>query len=225
LRGTDRATQLITRVITLRNPIACALRGRLVAGILSLGFVRRRLTRILSELGVNYRGSPIVAEDCADSASWAGLHPGDRVPDVDLTPTSNGPRRLFEVLDGPGHTALWFDGTVNQAPSGPRSLQAVAAFVRQHHPERIRMCHVVASATETANAHDGSSSVPILDPDGRLHRHFDARVASLYLIRPDGYVGYRSQPPDAHWLAAYLERVFLGQAREPARMQEQVMSR
>jgi hypothetical protein len=31
----------------------------------------------------------------------------------------------------------------------------------------------------------------------------------MYLIRPDGYEGYRAQPPDAGHLARYLRRLFL----------------
>jgi hypothetical protein len=47
-----------------------------------------------------------------------------------------------------------------------------------------------------------------VDRDGVLHRRLGAGSACLYLIRPDGYVAYRAQPPDAAKLAAYLDRVF-----------------
>ena len=35
------------------------------------------------------------------------------------------------------------------------------------------------------------------------------RAACLYLTRPDGYVGYRSEAVDAERLWAYLDRIFV----------------
>jgi Aromatic-ring hydroxylase, C-terminal len=46
------------------------------------------------------------------------------------------------------------------------------------------------------------------DPDRALHPRYGAQTACLYLIRPDGYVGYRSTQPTASGLREYLDRVF-----------------
>lgn len=48
----------------------------------------------------------------------------------------------------------------------------------------------------------------LFDHLGELHRRFGARGPCLYLIRPDGYLGYRAIPPDAGKLADYLEKIF-----------------
>ena len=53
----------------------------------------------------------------------------------------------------------------------------------------------------------------MLDPDGALHRRYGIRGESLYLIRPDGYVGYRSAPIAPRHLRAYLGRLFLSDGR------------
>ena len=45
------------------------------------------------------------------------------------------------------------------------------------------------------------------DPVDALHRRFGAVGACLYLIRPDGYIGYRSQPLDSLAFREYLKRV------------------
>jgi len=34
----------------------------------------------------------------------------------------------------------------------------------------------------------------ILDPERSLHYRYGAETECMYLIRPDGYVGYRSEP-------------------------------
>ena len=53
---------------------------------------------------------------------------------------------------------------------------------------------------------DGSR---LLDAEGELRRQYGAGSGCLYLIRPDGYVGYRSQPADAGRLSAYLQTMFI----------------
>jgi len=48
-----------------------------------------------------------------------------------------------------------------------------------------------------------------LDADRSLHRRYGCHGAGLYLIRPDGYVGYRSHTADRERLLAYLKTIFL----------------
>jgi hypothetical protein len=49
----------------------------------------------------------------------------------------------------------------------------------------------------------------LLDQRGELHHRYGARNACLYVVRPDGYIGFRSQPPDADALGSYFTRIFL----------------
>jgi hypothetical protein len=49
----------------------------------------------------------------------------------------------------------------------------------------------------------------LLDPEGEIHQRYGARSECLYLIRPDGHVGYRGQPADGDKLLAYLETIFV----------------
>jgi len=107
------------------------------------------------------------------------------------------------VLRGTRHTLLLFHGI---SPAETSGLSAVLALVRERWAERIRT-HVVRRGL-TAMVPSGADGPGLLDPAGHLHRRFGAHAECLYLIRPDGYVGYRSQPPDVTKLRAYLERIF-----------------
>jgi SAM-dependent methyltransferase len=49
----------------------------------------------------------------------------------------------------------------------------------------------------------------LLDPKGELHHRYGARDACLYVVRPDGYIGFRSQPPDLEALKSYYTQIFL----------------
>jgi hypothetical protein len=219
LRGTD----LLTRVATLRYPVAVTIRNALTAFLTQFDFVQHRAARALSELDIDYRRSPIVGED-RTSVVWSllpgsegpgprgyldftmGPHPGDRAPDVVFARAPAGqPGRLFETFDGTRHTLLLFEGTSRAADEG-RAAKAVAALVRERGRERIRCCLV--NHPEASLGDPNWDGPRLVDSDGAAHRRYGARSACLYLVRPDGYIGYRSQPPDADKLAAYLGRVF-----------------
>jgi 2-polyprenyl-6-methoxyphenol hydroxylase-like FAD-dependent oxidoreductase len=95
LHGTDQAT----RTVDARSPVLEAIRNRVASFLSELDSVPQQISMGLSELGVNYRESPIVAEDLHGIASlhdFPGPHAGDRVPDVPLDAALNGgAARLF----------------------------------------------------------------------------------------------------------------------------------
>ena len=48
----------------------------------------------------------------------------------------------------------------------------------------------------------------LLDGEQSLHHRYGADTACLYLVRPDGYVGFRSLPPQLERLQGYLDELF-----------------
>jgi hypothetical protein len=222
LSGTD----LATKVVTLRNPVAQALRNQLAGFLSSLEVVQHRLTRAVSGLVLNYRRSPIVAEHRAalldliggGSASneAPGLHDwrdfgaapaaGERAPDAAGSLAGTGaPVRLLQLLRAPVHALLLFDGRAG-SDAGYRHLAEIGGRVRRRYGEVIAVYIVVPRRSPPAGLRwDGPV---LLDPECERHHRYGAGVESLYLIRPDGYVGYRSQPADVEWLFAYLNTVF-----------------
>lgn len=218
-----RMTERGTRVVTLRNPVAQALRNQVGRFLTSLDVVQQRLARQVGELSVNYRRSPLVGEDrCSvlqadlrhapDSEKpslwdWgefaAGPRPGERVPDA-LYETPQGEHRLYELLQGTAHVLLLFDGAAD-TPEGYVALKALVSQVQGRCGARVRTRIVVphAEVPEVLGAED-----VVLDSAGLLHRAFRAGAECLYLIRPDGYLAYRAQPVEPVLLMAYFARVF-----------------
>jgi 2-polyprenyl-6-methoxyphenol hydroxylase-like FAD-dependent oxidoreductase len=206
LRGTD----LATRAITVRNPLLESLRNRLASFLSEFDFVRQRISVGISELGINYRRSPIVAEDGPGAVglhAFPGPRAGDRVPDVALDPAANeGTARLFDRLRGTGHHLLLFEGD-QPSVDVDEKLGALARQVRDRAGAWIEPQVVIAAASRRGTlSWDGRV---ILDVDRSLHHRFGAGATCLYLTRPDGYVGYRSQPIDAERLWTYLHRIFV----------------
>jgi 2-polyprenyl-6-methoxyphenol hydroxylase-like FAD-dependent oxidoreductase len=222
-----RATDLATRVVTLRSPIYRVIRDRLSSVLSQLEVVQRRITRSVAELGIDYRGSPIVAEHhlnvlwarFSDSEPEAAEPPtiralrhfkmgpwaGERAPDGTITDAADGrSKRLFEVVNGLRHTLLLFDGCA-PTPWGYRNLASIAMRVRDRYADDVSV-HVVVPRAERPAELDWDGSL-LLDPEEDLAHRYGADAECLYLIRPDLYVGYRAQPADEVSLMEYLGRV------------------
>ena len=197
LKGTDRAT----RAITLRNAIARSVRDRLASILLKLGPVRRRLARGVAEIDVDYRSSPIVAEI---GPNRSRPRAGDRVPDLALFPTADGPDRLFDLLRGPRHTLFLF-GDESDGREVDAALVADGERARARLGDRVAIHRVVRSGVDRSAL--GGDVPTRLDPDGRLRRHFGIGPASVVLVRPDGYVGFRAPAIDPDAFDRTLTRV------------------
>jgi hypothetical protein len=49
----------------------------------------------------------------------------------------------------------------------------------------------------------------VKDHRGEAHSRYGARLPCLYLIRPDGYIGWRGRSGDSQFLLAYLSRLYI----------------
>jgi 2-polyprenyl-6-methoxyphenol hydroxylase-like FAD-dependent oxidoreductase len=212
--GVVHSTHFMTRLITLRSDVAKTVRNHLIGLLSEFEFVARKISKSFSELGIEYHASPIVREDrgeflltsLGDRLGFrSGPHPGDRVPDLHLEPPpdNNGPHRLFDVLRGTKHVLLMFEGAHGLEDAGP--LQAVARVASEHAEQ---MTTILVARGDVAPPSFAWVGRTLLDHMGELHRRFGARGPCLYLVRPDGYLGYRAIPPDAAKLADYLQGIF-----------------
>jgi hypothetical protein len=82
-------------------------------------------------------------------------------------------------------------------------LQEAAEAVTGRHAAVIDSYYVAAVGGPDAP----TGSQVVLDPELSLHHRYGADRECLYLLRPDGYVAYRSQPAVAAGLREYLQRV------------------
>ncbi|MBI2824888.1 MAG: FAD-dependent monooxygenase [Planctomycetia bacterium] len=194
-----RDAGFLTRAATLRNPVAQQLRNHLYLFLGSLGAVRQRISDTLSEMAINYRKSPLTGERSSLGAhAWqlgVGVAAGDRAPDVPLVDAATDqPVRLFDVFRGTRHVLVLLPGVEPAADVAP--LVEMQAAIEARYPGVIAS-HVVARGR--------GPGVTYLDSDLAMHKRYGAGARTLYLIRPDGYVGYRSQPAELAGLLAHLD--------------------
>lgn len=226
LAGTDAATSGLAFNLSLRSSVALELRNQFIGFATGLGLLRRKLSRTASMLDISYAKSPIVAQDRPSPLGtrvlgggdetptlrdWFdfghGPGPGDRAPDVRLDEEAESSPRLFEALDPRLHTLLMFDGAT-ASEAGYRGFVELARRLEARFPGLVAVRIVVPHAQRPAALAQWSGEV-LLDTAGAVHERYGARSECLYLVRPDGYVGYRSQPAEPDKLVAYLERLFV----------------
>ena len=205
-----RGTNFLTRLVLMHNPILRAARNLALPFIMSRTSVQQQARDMISEIGINYRRSPIVGE------SWfpadmerdfsAGPTAGDRAPDAPAVGLSfPATTRLFQLLRGTEHVLLLFGGAHSTA-QGYRQLAETGHKVQQRYSGLITV-HLVAGDTMPGIGLDWYGSV-VLDKGLILHRRYGAVSPCLYLIRPDGYVAYRNRPVQLEAVENYLRRIF-----------------
>lgn len=213
--GVVDLTHRATTMVTLRNPVLQALRNTVVRIAGRLDVVQQRMLAMVSQIEHHYRDSPIVGEAWSMDRRVAGftppapgddLVPGERVPDFPLLRAFTGARTsLYASLSGTDHHLLLFTGVYPDADELAR-LRAVAALIAGGYRDLVEV-HLVRGPGE-APAGLPEVGSQLVDRDLRMHGAFGAGRASLYLVRPDGYVGFRNQPVDADALRRHLGRIF-----------------
>jgi 2-polyprenyl-6-methoxyphenol hydroxylase-like FAD-dependent oxidoreductase len=232
--GVLRMTDFMMKVNTLKNPVAKHLRNALAPVLTAQEVVQRRVKNEIAELSLNYRDSPIVSEhtspvvqslvktgdmpDLIDCLQFKnGPEPGERAPDGFLIRSGSSSEgiesdRLFELLRGVRHVLLLFSGdeTSKQEIS---TFKAFAQKMRTDYRDLVKTIIIVDShesllrcKSEIAESEDGV--MVRQDFEMSCHHKYGAGANCLYLVRPDGYVGFRSQPIDLKQLQDYLAFIF-----------------
>ena len=68
-------------------------------------------------------------------------------------------------------------------------------------------------------AHTAENVPALVDDTGEAHKLYGAQSATVVLVRPDGYIGVRTQPASEHALFTYLDDVFQVSAQQPVTLE------
>jgi 2-polyprenyl-6-methoxyphenol hydroxylase-like FAD-dependent oxidoreductase len=154
------------------------------------GFVVRREGQLL----IDYAGSPIVASRA-----------GGRAPDATgLTRDAvTGPLRLYSLLGRREHTTLLYAGQ-NAGPTDVEMFErAAVAAVRAAH-RQMDVYLIAAPGADVA-----ATVLPVVrDGGGEFAGAYGAAGLSVYVVRPDGYLGFAASGVDVDGLVAHLRATF-----------------
>ena len=200
-RGVGEGVIEMVRAMTDRTEAFARLSGeqrdRLVQQLFVPESEMQRAADQLQEVDIDYAKSPICLEP---EPLEGGPASGTRAPDAPVV-VDGKPTRLFELFGNPRHQLLSFLG--NDARR--ESMLDVARGVAIDEDHWIDV-NVVDDSEATTDAVKGARS--LRDATGRLQQRYGADRSRLYLIRPDGYVAFRTESPDSwtDYLARTLER-------------------
>ncbi len=163
-----------------------------------------------AQLCVDYRGTGWVLEGQSQpgGAPANGPQSGDRAPDVPALHRDGTtfPVRLFDLLRGTHHTLLVYDAA-SPDRTGTNALAEVTATLRSRYGDQFHTYRIVPP--EEAASPAGDETCPTLvDSERHFQRLYGAAVSTAYLVRPDGYIGFRTDALNRSALDRYLERVF-----------------
>jgi hypothetical protein len=158
-------TTRLTQLGTLNNELAIKLRNELMHAATGLAPVRHALADQVEEIGLGYRGSPIVA----------GRHHHGRVSAGDHAPhiTDSGLQDQMSAVWPPG-----FGGHVIVAGPGQRPGPA-------DDPGDGRQLLIAPAVDKGAHGYFAA----IADPHGLVAARYGLPAGGRIIIRPDGYIG------------------------------------
>ncbi|BCL79732.1 oxygenase [Ktedonobacteria bacterium brp13] len=164
---------------------------------------------VLRQEGI--KGLQIIAEQLFEEAITPGIAAGARVPDITISVLTQTPdpvqQQLFTLLNAStSHKLLIFTGRY-ASDEIYRAQYEVATTIQHNYPNSIEVILVTPSRI-VAQQFAGLHAI-IVDPQLTIHHRFGLSDNGLYLVRPDGYVGYRNQPTIPGALTRYLERIFI----------------
>lgn len=204
-----RNVDLMSRTVLARSVVWRGARDSVLrlAGRTRLGNLWLRRA---SQLDVHYRDSALVASgpELFASLGKEGPEPGDRLPDVTLTDIqADSPVSLHRLLREPAHHLLI------QMSSQLDHHEIVAAYaLADRIPatlDGLVRVHVVTGEGWPPPLHElREFPVMLLADDSGAFRARYGDHAALWLMRPDGHLGYRAPIGDGDHLLHYLREFF-----------------
>ncbi|MBD2448923.1 FAD-dependent monooxygenase [Nostoc sp. FACHB-152] len=210
-QGVLAQTDTRTKVLVSNHPIMQFLRER----VFSLNSVQSYLTRRSSQLFIHYRSSSLSRSYQRslkfNLMNWFmfrfGLQASDRAPNgTCIRAVTHEETSLLQELRGTHLNPLLFDG-LNPSKAEYTNLIKVAQQVELLLGNMVKIYIVIG--TDTVSQQLNWNGSVLQDESHTLHKRYGANAAALYLIRPDGYIGFRSQPIAVEPLLKYLNHLFL----------------
>jgi 2-polyprenyl-6-methoxyphenol hydroxylase-like FAD-dependent oxidoreductase len=195
-RSGDRAENNLT----MTDAVERASRNQAVREMFAEDTARQHEILAETELNVDYSGSPIVFGDGNDGIN-DGIVAGYTIPDAILVQRSGKPPcRLVELTQRPGHTLLLIAGP---DANGSELVEIEAALQRFTADSRLFEAAIALATKSSLPAHVGQIGHIEADLLG-------INAITILAVRPDGYIGLRSDRDHLRALKRYQSLILEG---------------
>jgi 3-(3-hydroxy-phenyl)propionate hydroxylase len=215
-RGVLRQTDFLIHLVGAHGGMAAVLRDHLAPMVSRLDIVQRTAGRLVSEIAIRYNGSQIVE----DHLTRTGPAAGERAPDALARVVTDGRvSRVMQLCARAEHTLLALVDADAHEHAGSDARALCESLVAERIPELLRPCIVPVVVTDVVPEVDAAAIATLTDDPAirtprPLRDEYGTTRPVLYLIRPDGYVAFRSALDAGGEVALcrYLERLVQGGA-------------
>jgi 2-polyprenyl-6-methoxyphenol hydroxylase-like FAD-dependent oxidoreductase len=170
------------------------LRDQVVLRFLKFERWRQFALRRASQIWVNYRSSPLSVSE--GSFLVSAPRAGDRVPYAECVIQATGAKTtIWRELRNGKWILFVFLGSGDLDVASAASINALQS-------EDV-VVHIVSRSNVTTQLNRAAT---LIDAGGDVHRTFGVQSPAMFIIRPDGYTGYRGQTPNADRARDYVSR-------------------
>lgn len=148
----------------------------------------------LLQLDICYQDSPVIDYD--EKPSSKSPQVGERVPDVIFDES----KHLYKFFRNTEHNILIFSGT-NPSKNKLDEMLELQKTLNQIFPEWVNTYLVSTIKIAVENL--------ILDKNEKIHNQFDVKNSSVYVIRPDTYIGCFSKNLEIEPIKKYFNRIYI----------------
>jgi 2-polyprenyl-6-methoxyphenol hydroxylase-like FAD-dependent oxidoreductase len=194
MRSIVSKTEGLTEIIGTSSSIMRSFFMHLMPWLGNAEFVQETATARISQISLNYRNSPISEDRFADGSLVAG----DRVPDISLrqaNATGDGEMPGLSSLLNPSRFTLLLANFADAASAQQKISESISPW------------------------QDLIDVVAIESPQGeasKLYQDYFGSKASITLVRPDAYIGFRGGESSINELPKYFQRWFTSATEQQA---------
>jgi 2-polyprenyl-6-methoxyphenol hydroxylase-like FAD-dependent oxidoreductase len=190
---------LLTRLAFVHHPLVTATRDRVAPCLTRHLPLQRLVTTTAAGLRISYHRGPLVFDHRGEQVRSAAssVNVGSRAPNGPVVTSRHAaPSQLYDLLAGTSHALLIF---TPQRGEGRRHEVQAALADWQHLLEVYPIRRFDPNDMGEQTWHD---------PDGALAERYGLGDEGLVLIRPDGYISFRSRSIAEEPLQRYLRAHF-----------------
>lgn len=166
---------------------------------LSQNYRKSSLVDEFAGLPIHLMGGKHLSEDHLCSEAWLyfgkGPHAGDRMKECYEIQNSYGETNfLSDHIENGSFNLLCFTASQNPGKDVIEEINGISKWNTGQNKIPFNI-HVILLNNNSITEFDHNICV-LVDPKSEAHNNYGAKGECIYLIRPDGYIGYRSLPPN-----------------------------